>query len=212
VSTGLEAVKGRGLQAVWGSSGSDVFTVGDYGTILHYDGRGWSSMSSGPTESLYSAWGSSPTDMFAAGYNGFILHYNGSTWSPITSPVNVTLNSLFGVPSDSGVDVFAAGNKGTILHFSSDDIDNDNVLDEFDECPESNLETTIIVNGCDTGVQNKLLKNGCTVNDMVAECNANTDSRFGFLRCVNQHLRKLKPPEMRLREKWAILKCAFKAK
>jgi hypothetical protein len=28
------------LHGVWGSSGSDVFAVGNYGTILHYSGGG----------------------------------------------------------------------------------------------------------------------------------------------------------------------------
>jgi hypothetical protein len=30
--------QGNHLRGVWGSSGSDVFAVGDDGTILHYDG------------------------------------------------------------------------------------------------------------------------------------------------------------------------------
>ena len=32
------------LWGVWGSSGSDVFAVGDNGTILHYNGSTWSPM------------------------------------------------------------------------------------------------------------------------------------------------------------------------
>jgi hypothetical protein len=31
---------GSHLQSVWGSSGSDVFAVGEWGTIVHYDGEG----------------------------------------------------------------------------------------------------------------------------------------------------------------------------
>jgi hypothetical protein len=30
--------QGNPLWGVWGSSGSDVFAVGDWGTVLHYDG------------------------------------------------------------------------------------------------------------------------------------------------------------------------------
>jgi len=37
-------------------------------------------------------------------------------------------------------------------------MDNDGVSDEFDECPESNLETTIIIGGCDTEVQTNCFK------------------------------------------------------
>ena len=36
--------QGNTLRAVWGSSATDVFAVGDAGTIVHYDGTTWSSM------------------------------------------------------------------------------------------------------------------------------------------------------------------------
>ena len=51
--------QGNSLYGVWGSSGSDVFAVGDAGTILHYDGSAWTPMSSGTTDSLRGVWGSS---------------------------------------------------------------------------------------------------------------------------------------------------------
>jgi hypothetical protein len=65
---------GDTLDGVWGSSGSDVFAVGEDGTILHYDGSSWSSMSSGTGEWLYGVWGSSGSDVFAVGDSGTILH------------------------------------------------------------------------------------------------------------------------------------------
>jgi photosystem II stability/assembly factor-like uncharacterized protein len=68
---------GNWLYGVWGSSGGDVFTVGDAGTILHYDGSTWSTMSSGTTERLYGVWGSSGSDVFVVGDYGTILHYGG---------------------------------------------------------------------------------------------------------------------------------------
>ena len=33
--------QGIGLRGIWGSSSSDVFTVGGGGTILHYNGSNW---------------------------------------------------------------------------------------------------------------------------------------------------------------------------
>lgn len=44
------------LQEVWGSSASDVFAVGDNGTVLHYDGHDWSPMDSGTTANLLAIW------------------------------------------------------------------------------------------------------------------------------------------------------------
>jgi hypothetical protein len=69
--------QGNHLQDVWGSSGGDVFAVGEDSTILHYDGTGWSHMSSGTDYGLNGVWGSSGSDIFAVGEGGTILHYSG---------------------------------------------------------------------------------------------------------------------------------------
>ena len=47
---GSTAAQGYNLSDVWGSGGSNVFAVGDAGTILRYDGSNWSAMSSGTSE------------------------------------------------------------------------------------------------------------------------------------------------------------------
>jgi len=107
--------QGDGLAGVWGSSGSDVFAVGWDGTILHYDGSSWSSMSSGTSNGLAEVWGSSGSDVFAVGSWGTIVHYDGSSWSSMSSD---TSHRLEGVWGSSGSDVFAVGNYGTILHYS----------------------------------------------------------------------------------------------
>ena len=44
--------QGNNLLGLWGSSGSDVFAVGNNGTILHYNGSAWSPMASGSTQAL----------------------------------------------------------------------------------------------------------------------------------------------------------------
>jgi hypothetical protein len=51
---------GDDLSRIWGSSLSDVFAVGNYGTIMHYDGSAWGAMTSGTTTDLIGVWGSSP--------------------------------------------------------------------------------------------------------------------------------------------------------
>jgi hypothetical protein len=52
-----------------------VFAVGFTGTILHYDGKKWSAMTSNTTYDLLSIWGASSSDIFAVGNGGIILHY-----------------------------------------------------------------------------------------------------------------------------------------
>ena len=92
------------LSAIWGTSSSDVFAVGGLGTILHYNGKTWSNMSSGGTNWFYAVWGSSSSDVFVVGTDGTILHYNGQEWSNMTSGSS---DLLCGVLGSSSSDVFA---------------------------------------------------------------------------------------------------------
>ena len=47
------------------------------------------------------------------------------------------------------------------------DSDGDGVLDDQDACPNSAPSPTVVINGCDSGVENKLLDDGCTIADLV---------------------------------------------
>jgi hypothetical protein len=118
----------KGLYAIWGSAADDIFAVGYQGTILHYNGSTWSTMTNPISKTsfwLNSVWGSSGSDVFAAGgyrdgtdYHRIILHYNGSTWSTMVDSLSGTAHFLNGVWGSSGNDVFAVGMQGTILHYS----------------------------------------------------------------------------------------------
>jgi len=65
------------------------------------------------------------------------------------------------------------------------DVDGDGIPDEDDNCPESNLEPTIIIDGCYTGVSNKLFDSGCTMSDLVNECLNSTSNHGSVVSCVN---------------------------
>jgi long-subunit fatty acid transport protein len=103
------------LYGVWGRSGKDVFAVGTYGTILHYNGSGWAAMDSGTTEFLMGVWASSNTYVFAVGNSGTILRYNGNTWTLMNSGTTEQLRDVWG---SSDTDVFAVGDNGTILRYN----------------------------------------------------------------------------------------------
>ena len=105
--------QGNSLSGIWGTSSTDVFAVGDSGTILHYDGAAWSPMNSGTARGLDSVWGSSPSDVFAVGWSGTILHCDGAAWSLMSSGI---AERLYGVWGSSSSDIFAVGRWGTILH------------------------------------------------------------------------------------------------
>ncbi len=105
------------LDAVWGSSESDVFAVGSGSKILHYDGQVWSEMDHPYTTDvyrIYGVWGSSWDDVFAVGTEGVILRYNGSSWTAMSSG---STEALFAVWGSSGNDVYATGMNGTILNY-----------------------------------------------------------------------------------------------
>lgn len=61
---------------IWGSGPSDVFAVGDSGTIMHYNGAQWSIMPSGTSHDLHGIWGSGPSDVFAVGDSNTVVHYS----------------------------------------------------------------------------------------------------------------------------------------
>jgi hypothetical protein len=66
--------QGNRLMGVWGSGASDVWAVGDSGTILHWNGSAWSSATSGTANTLTGVWGSA-SNAWAVGRSGTILQH-----------------------------------------------------------------------------------------------------------------------------------------
>ena len=58
-----------------GPSVTNLYAVGDYGTVAHYDGTAWTLQSSGTTEDLFAVWGSSQGGLYAVGRSGTVLQY-----------------------------------------------------------------------------------------------------------------------------------------
>jgi len=96
------------LYSVWGSSAQDVFAVGKYGTILHYDGLSWTPQKSGTTSDIYAVWGASGENVFALGPSGVVLRYDGEAWRAESCVDCGGYSQLWG---SSGTDVYAAGSR-----------------------------------------------------------------------------------------------------
>jgi hypothetical protein len=113
LSTGIT----EDLTAVWGSSATDVYAVGDNGTIIHSaDGSTWSiPLASDTTENLTGIWGSSSGDVYAIGRSGVIAHhFDGTQWT------GIVLDSADGISELQGTgaaDVFAISMFGEVTHF-----------------------------------------------------------------------------------------------
>jgi len=102
------------LRDVWGSSASDVFAVGDDGTILHFNGLRWAAMSSTTTETLRSVSGTAPDNVYAAGDNGTALHYDGASWTALDPQ---TSNDLGPVDARGEYAAFADRDAPGLLHY-----------------------------------------------------------------------------------------------
>ncbi len=109
------------LKGVWGSSATNVFAVGEEGTIVHYDGLEWNPMKSGITDQtihLYGVWGSSSSDIYAVGSSGTILHFNGLNWSgDIESDTTEGLRAIWGSANNN---IYSVGDRGTIIHYDGE--------------------------------------------------------------------------------------------
>jgi len=86
------------LWGVHGTSSSDVFAVGYWGTIVHYDGVTWSPMKTNTDAHLQSVW-ASQSDVFVVGYDGTILHYHREV------PVLKITKARMVSPSELGIDI-----------------------------------------------------------------------------------------------------------
>jgi Calx-beta domain/PKD domain len=100
------------LRAIWAANATNLWAVGDNGTILKGDGTSWAAQTSGTTEHLRAVWGTSTTSVWAVGDAGTILFFNGTAWAAQTSG---STSALRGVWGSSGTNVFAVGDGGTIL-------------------------------------------------------------------------------------------------
>jgi hypothetical protein len=76
--------EGGSVYYLWGESSSDIFFVGDRGTIVHYNGSEFSRMESGTDVPLNQICGTSGDNVWASGYDNLLhtvlLHYDGKTW------------------------------------------------------------------------------------------------------------------------------------
>jgi hypothetical protein len=98
------------LTASWGSSPSDLYFVGSYGSIVHWDGTTFKQMNSGVTVKLNGIFGLSPREIYAVGEGGTILRYDGVAWA-IERTGGEALYSVWGQDQT----VYVTGSNGLIL-------------------------------------------------------------------------------------------------
>jgi len=99
------------LQAVWGSSSTDIWAVGSNGAMLHYDGSAWTSAPAPTSRTIFGVWGRSASDVYAVAAGGAVLRYDGSAWSRTDVDAGVSFRAVAGGagPSDA---LRAVGDRG----------------------------------------------------------------------------------------------------
>ena len=106
---------------VWGSAHDDVYLVGQYGALAHFDGASWTSVDLGPLgirpqDSLFTASGSGKNDVYVVGgpFSGAkALHYDGKAWAAVAGlDLSATTGQLTGVHENAGGDVAMTGIGG----------------------------------------------------------------------------------------------------
>jgi hypothetical protein len=105
------------LNAVSGSSATDVWVAGASGTMLHYNGSSWSPATSGTSVALHGVWADTPpgsytADVYAVGDNGTVQHGNGSVILAMPTTVTSPLRTVFGT---SSTNVYVGGDVGVVL-------------------------------------------------------------------------------------------------
>jgi hypothetical protein len=136
-----------------------------------------------------------------------------STWNEILSNVtNLVIRGehiLLG-PDTEGIDNIRVVDSLSIpINLNTD---GDGVPNDEDECPESNLSETVVIDGWDFGVDNVLLEDGCTISDLIYQCAEDADNHGEFVSCVSHTTNHLKTREIISgKEKGMIQKCAAKA-
>ncbi len=92
------------------------------------------------------------------------------------------------------------------------DVDLDGLADNLDQCPASNRAPSVVINSCQTGVTNTLLRTGCTVSDLVARCSVGAKNHGDMVNCVAQMANGLKKDGViQEEERGSIQSCAASA-
>ena len=102
------------LNAVGGTSSTDVYLVGDNATILHGSGTSWTTQTSpAPAGTrLLAFWAIAPMDLYIAGGGNTIMHSGaGGGWVTQTVVGTTELRGVWGVAGH----LWAVGSGGTIL-------------------------------------------------------------------------------------------------
>lgn len=158
-------------------------------------------------------------DKVGASNNAYMIQDDGTNTSRIvTDNIVMQMLVLDGYVYTAQLDTNGGfGTPGDVLIMTNapvqlPDSDGDGVPDEEDDCPDSDLGPSIVIDECDTEVENEMLDDGCTMADLIMQCADGAVNHGAFVRCVS-HLANLWKCQGLIngQQKGAIMSCAGQA-
>jgi len=138
--------------------------------------------------------------------DGDVLMPGAHVFSAGIFPVCVDPNRTYHVQLDG---FSGASGPGTLtLQAEVCDCDADGVPDDIDVCLGSDLSDSVAIQDCDSGVDNTFFEFGCTISDLIAECD-DPKNHGDFVSCTSHVTNDLKKDKLLSgRDKAAIQRCA----
>lgn len=99
---------------VYAAAHDDIYAVGGAGIIQHYNGSGWTQLTSSTTQELLGVWGRSPTDIYAWG-DSVLLHSDGATWTSVTALQDTKILDLW---ATSLTDIWVITEQGGVQRYN----------------------------------------------------------------------------------------------
>lgn len=112
----LTPITTRTLRGLWGSSASNIWAVGDGGTVLRFNGTQWSAVTSNTALDLKDVWGSSANDVWAVG-TGVVIHWDGTAWSVVPGRTGEA-TSVWGTAANNVYVTHFAPSYGSVEHWN----------------------------------------------------------------------------------------------
>jgi len=76
------------LRAIWGLNASEIWAVGDLGTVVRFTGGQGTKQTIGTSARLNGVWGRSANDVWLVGASGTIQHWVGAAFETVNAPLS----------------------------------------------------------------------------------------------------------------------------
>lgn len=98
---------------IWGTGPTNLYATRVDGSVIYYNGSGWTVLPTPATNRLEAIWGFGPADIYAVGDGGTAVHYDGTSWTTLNLGTTAFLSDVWG---SAPFDVYVVGDNG-IMHF-----------------------------------------------------------------------------------------------